>query len=283
MKTLVIAISTIIGLAFSQANETSIELEQAIKSKTVVASFNGVSGSTHYLKPLQATIQNVKNVPLTIKVPAGYHFVSTDSSVQDIVTTQEELLVLGPKEKLQVNLSGMCIQHHNISPGADDAFVFGGWANARLRKMAAFLDEKDIQSCQGQQAMWTISDGESVANLIYNSLDGNRELLDATCDIIGKPRYTDDEFKKLSKDSFNPIYKAELRGKFSFKFSRKVDIHIALFDQNGIVLKEIYKESATPGRHNVEYSFDALPYQGQTIHAKLIAFNDVLIDRVIEL
>lgn len=254
-----------------------------MEQRQILATFTGASGSTHYLKPLSASIRNLKNQQISIVIPAGYHFRSEDSTVQDIITTQEELLVLKPREVLEVKLSGMCIQHHNGAPGADDGFKLAGFANPKLKKLALYLDEKNIQNCQGQQAMWVVSDGDNLGYIVGIGSQSERELIDLVASITNQPTVTEAQYAALKKEVVSPIYKAELRGKFAFKFNMKVPIHIALFDENGIVLQEIYNQTAPPGRQEVTYTFDAVPYQGKTIHAKLIAFEDVLLDRTIAL
>ena len=269
----------------AEAIETtsSIDLKAAIENRTILTTFSGAAGSTHYLKPLSANIRNLKNQEISILIPAGYHFKSEDSTVQDIITTQEELLVLKPKEVLDVKLSGMCIQHHNSAPGADDGFKLAGWANPKLKKLAAYLDENNIQNCQGQQAMWVVSDGDELGYIVGIGSQSERELIDLVAAITNQPTITEAQYAALKQDVVSPIYKAELRGKFAFNFNMKVPIHIALFDENGIVLQEIYNQVAPAGRQEVTYTFDALPYEGKTIHAKLIAFEDVLMDRTIVL
>lgn len=265
-------------------NRTELTLQQAIDTRTVHTTFTGNGGSTHYLKPLQAELRNLTNKSVNVQVPAGYRFKSDDEDVQDIVTTQEEMIALAPEETKKVSISGMCVQHYNSAPSQEDGFKLAGWAQPDVLRMASFLDENNIQNCQGQHAMWIVADKTMIQPMVYDNIDVNRELIDLTCDILGKPKMTDEQFKMMVEEGVSRTQtKAELRGKFAFKFSRKVPIHIALFTDEGIVLKEIYKEEVPPGRHSVEYTFDALPYQGQTIHAKLIAFSDVLMDRVIEL
>ncbi len=283
MKTVFLALATLLGAASFTTSTSNLNLKDALEQRVILGTFTGAVGSTHYLKPLTASLRNLKSYQVSIVIPAGYHFISVDSGVQDIVTTQEQLLVLKPKEEIQINLSGMCIQHHNSAPGADDAFKFGGWANPKLKLLAQYLDENNIQDCKGQQAMWVVSDGESIRNIISLNSDQDRKLADKTAEITGQPKLTDSEYEVLKRDIVAPVYRAELRGKFAFNFNIKVPIHIALFDENGIVLKEIYNQEALPGRQEVTYTFDAAPYQGKTIHAKLMAFDDVLMDRTIVL
>jgi len=283
MNSFIFLFASLISAATFQSTTATLQLQEAMEQRQILATFTGASGSTHYLKPLSASIRNLKNQEITVVIPAGYHFKSEDSTVQDIITTQEELLVLKPREVLDVKLSGMCIQHHNGAPGADDGFKLTGWANPKLKKLALHLDEKNIQNYQGQQAMWVVSDGEELRYIVGIGSTRERELIDLVAAITNQPTITEKEYAAYKQEVVSPIYKAELRGKFAFNFNMKVPIHIALFDENGIVLQEIYNQVAPAGRQEVTYTFDALPYEGKTIHAKLIAFEDVLMDRTIVL
>lgn len=283
MNAVLFLLVSLLGTAMAPQTQTPIDLKTALENRTILATFSGAEGSTHYLKPLSASIRNLKNQEISIRIPAGYHFKSEDSTVQDIITTQEELLVLKPKEVRDVKLSGMCIQHHNGAPSQEDGFKLAGWAAPNLKKLALFLDEKNIQNCQGQQAMWVVSDGDDLQDIVGIGSTSERELIDLVASITNQPTITEAQFAAHKKEVVSPVYKSELRGKFAFNFNMKVPIHIALFDENGIVLQEIYNQVAPAGRQEVTYTFDALPYEGKTIHAKLMAFDDVLMDRTIVL
>jgi hypothetical protein len=283
MNSIIFLFASLLSAVTFQSATTTIELQNAMEQRQILATFTGASGSTHYLKPLSASIRNLKNQQISIVIPAGYHFRSEDSTVQDIITTQEELLVLKPREVLEVKLSGMCIQHHNGAPGADDGFKLAGFANPKLKKLALYLDEKNVQDYKGQQAMWIVSDGEDLRYIIGIGSTSERELIDLVASITNQPTITEKEYAAYKQEVISPVYKSELRGKFAFNFNMKVPIHIALFDENGIVLQEIYNQVAPAGRQEVTYTFDAVPYEGKTIHAKLIAFDDVLLDRKISL
>ncbi len=283
MHFITLILTSILIAATLPQQTTTIQLLEALQQQQISATFRGSSGSTHYLKPLSATIQNLKNKEILIAIPAGYHFRSEDSTVQDIITTQEEMIVLKPKEYLEVTLSGMCIQHFNGAPAPEDAFVLTGYAEAELKKLAEYLDEKNIQNYEGQQAMWVVSDGDELDNIVGLGSDSDRELINLTASITNQPTITDQQYSALKRDVNAPVYKSELRGKFEFKFPREVHIHIAIFDENGIVLQEIYNQTAPAGRQEVTYTFDAMPYEGKTIHSKLIAFDKVLMDRTIVL
>ena len=265
---------------FSAAPE-EVDFKTALKSATITAHATGNSNSTHYLKPLMLELRNRKSKQIVVKIPAGLWFQSEDSTVQDIITTNTEYLVLNANETKRFPVSGFCIQHFNSSPGNDDAFVFNPASRDNLNRFAQKVDSADWQNGQAQSAMWAIADHGNMNGIYTYGDETEWKIACEAAKILGLPKPDKTTFSQKANQPV--VYKDELRGKFKFKFSQSVAIHIALFDANGIVLKEIYREVAPPGQHEVSYTFDAYPYQGQTIYAKFIARDDVLLTRTINL
>jgi hypothetical protein len=258
-----------------------IDLDKAIQTDVIRAEFNGNEESTHYLKPLLIDLENLKNKKVVIRIISGYRFESNDSNVQDIITTAEELIALNPHEKRQIPVSGMCIQHYNAAPESTDSFKLSKRISPIQKRFAGVVDSAGWQNVQAQQAMWIISDGGDLYDLISYGDEAEWEMVNLVAGLMDQPVPSRENFNQ--EVTQRTQRSATLKGVFKFKFSRPAPIHIALFDENGIVLKEIYRESAKPGRHEVTYEFDALPYEGQTIYACFIAFDDVLMERVINL
>ena len=175
----------------------------------------------------------------------------------------------------------MCVQHNNRAPSKGDKYRFSGLEKGALLAFSQTVDSSDEQTVSAQQAMWVLSDDEELYDLINYGGEEEWKLAKRVAQLSGKELPSKEAFKKeVAKRS---QLKAQLRGVFKFRFSRAVPIHIALFDENDIVLKEIYRKMTPKGEHVVEYTFDALPHQGKTIYAKLIAADDVLLSRKIDL
>lgn len=281
MKTFSALVLILILVAFSPKKEVEITLEEALKQGKVSMVATGNNGSTHYLKPLQIELKNNTSNKVVIRINSGYRFLSEDSTVQDIVITEDELIALNPHENHNATLSGMCVQRHNSAPCSDDAFAFGGYAAPALRAFAAKVDSAHWQNSQAQQAMWVLSDGRDLANIYTYGDDAEWQIVVAAARAAKLP--VPDRQAFMAEQAKRSGAYANVRGSFKFKFSQPVAIHIALFDENNIVLQEIYRETAQPGSHQVTYEFDALPYQGQTLFARFIARDDVLLERTIAL
>ncbi len=256
-------------------------LEEALQKDVIQVKCFGNSNSTHYAKPIQLNLKNRTNQKVVIRIISGYRFISDDRDVQDILTTQQEIFAINPYETRTEMVSGMCIQHHNGAPTNEDKYTFSGPESGALLALSQSIDSTDKQSVAAQQAIWILSDGEDIYNIINYGGEEEWSLAKRVAQLSGKELPSRETFnREVAKRT---ELKAELRGVFKFRFSRPVPIHIALFDEEGIVLKEIYRKTAPAGQHVVEYTFDAMPHQGSTIYAKLIAHDDVLTSRTIDL
>jgi hypothetical protein len=267
---------------FSSVNSAKeYTLEEALQKGVIQAEYFGNDKSTHYGKPIRIKLQNRANEKVVIRIISGYRFMSVDNDVQDILTTQEEIFAINPYETITETVAGMCVQHHNGAPNSDDKYTFSGLEKGPLLAFSQTIDSTNNQSVSAQQAMWVLSDDEDIYDLVNYGGDEEWILAKRVAHLSGKELPSRENFnREVAKRTQR---KAELRGVFKFRFSRPVPIHIALFDENGIVLKEIFRKTASAGQHKVEYTFDALPHQGKTIYAKLIAHEDVLMSRKIEL
>jgi hypothetical protein len=263
----------------NEANEYT--LAEAIQKDVIRAEFQGNETSTHYLKPIVTNLENNTNINIVIRISAGYRLSSVDSNIQDVILTNEEMIALKPYEKLNLPLSGMCIQHHNSAPTASSTFTFNGFAAPKLRTWAEVISTNKWQNIQGQWAMWSLSDGEDEMEIMQYGTEEDWQIFSAF--LIAQGRNIPDKRQVFTQVAEKRKMKAELNGVFKMSFSRQVPVHIALFTEDGIVLKEVLKKTLPKGKHEVTYTFDAFPYQGQTIYARLIAFDDVLLNRQIDL
>ena len=92
------------------------------KNGDVELTINGNSESTHYLEPLVVNVQNKTKKIIEMKVPAGLHFVSNEENIQDIISTQAQLVRIAPNSNKHFTISGVCIQSTNGSPGLENEF-----------------------------------------------------------------------------------------------------------------------------------------------------------------
>ena len=253
------------------------------KNGDVELTINGNSESTHYLEPLVVNVQNKTKKIIEMKVPAGLHFVSNEENIQDIISTQAQLVRIAPNSNKYFTISGVCIQSTNGSPGLENEFTLGANAEPNLYALAQFLDKKNIQNSQAQQAAWAISDNRDIANIIGLDTEHEQELIDETASILGLPSVPAEDITTWKKERLNPVYTSSLKGYFKFEFPRKTKVQIALFNQDNVLIKEVYNQEVEVGFHKIDYQLETTEYEGQKIISQMIAYNKVVSKRSIDL
>lgn len=262
--------------------DASIGLEEALRSNKYAIEITGNTSSTHYLQPLQVIIKNKSNTKVQIIVPAGMHFASVEEGIQDVITTQTMMLALKPNAQKSFPLQGVCIQSSNSGPTDEDLFTFNGKGVENLRTFALFLDEKNIQSAQGQHAMWALADNQDVESLVSVSNDLDLMILNEVLKIKGKPVWTAERVQE-EKRNHEPTHRSTLRGSFRLDLSTPKQVDIALFTENNILIKEVLKKRLPAGRKTVNYEIETSQMHGQTIVSKVIVDQKVWSSRTIQI
>ncbi len=253
------------------------------KNGDIELTISGNSESTHYLEPLIVNVQNNTKKIIEMKVPAGLHFVSNEENIQDIISTQAQFVRVAPNSNKNFTISGVCIQSTNSSPGSDNAFTLTANAEPKLFDLAQFLDKKNIKNSQAQQAAWAISDNRDIANIIGLESENEQALIDKTASLLGLPSVPAEDVKAWKKERINPVYTSSLKGYFKFEFPRKTKVQIALFNQDNILIKEVFNQHVDAGFHKIDYQLETTDYKGQKITSQMIAYNKVVSKRSIDL
>ncbi len=283
MKTILIA-TVLVGLmatSFIQNNGQDILSLQ--KAKKIELKILGNGESTHYLEPLFVTVTNKTNKKIEVILPAGLHFKTVEEGYQDVISTQERLMVIAPNASKKIPVPGLCIQNHNTSPGGNTEFVLENIASDKMVALAQFLDIKNIQGAQAQQAMWVLSDGTSPINIIGLDDRFEQELLDKTTELAELPKIAAQDYNKWKEEIRNPVYHSSLKGYFKFEFPRKTRVQIAIFNQDYVLIKEVFNQDVDAGFHQVEYELETTDYEGKQIISQMIAYNRVVSKRTIDL
>jgi hypothetical protein len=265
-----------------QAQE-AISLEEALKKGYVQATMQGNEDSPHYLKPLKIILKNLANKVLTIYVESGYYFASEPADYQDILALAKVQTSLKPQETRSMDILGVCTEAHNAPPKKSVAYQLQKAPKATYLPYAQFIEqEKLYATSEAQHGMWVLSDNYSLSEIYghHNQGKTGEKIIEKIAQITQMPKPNLAEIKKAyqvnnNNQMTNPpqsvLIKSEASGKFSYKISRAAKVQIGMFDDKGILVREIYNNQAeTPGFHEVKYSFDTLVYPDDVYHFKMI-------------
>ncbi|MCB0508780.1 MAG: hypothetical protein R2739_07290 [Chitinophagales bacterium] len=256
----------------------AIPLQDAIVKKMVHCTITGNDASIHYLEPIIIAVENKGNQTLQLTINSGDLFIPNDEKRQNIIATQAELIVLKPNEKIQKKIRGMCTEQSDMSGNSSIHYSIRPSKNDTLTELANFIAANKFQSAAGQLAVWTIADNSDI-NTVFSADSTEQEILKKyLAQLTGKT------FAVKTNDYKTNYYappKSKVSGSIEFNFLDTKDVQVAMFNENGILVREIYNQkNIPPGKHTFQFSYDGSIYTDDIYHIKLIAGMDVMVDRV---
>lgn len=186
MRGLLFCVVFLAGSLFYGAN--SIDLQQAIQKGWAGASakiYKDTSADSD--RSLKVWVTNLRPTPLRVRIVPGLLFHPEDETLQDMVVTEEQWLVVAPLDTAVALLYAMCGERADGSPVDGDAFTPGGLAAEQVCGLAAFIAAKNYQGTAGQEAMWVITDRSDIANVTGIHEDEVIALRNKVSDLLGLP------------------------------------------------------------------------------------------------
>jgi hypothetical protein len=273
-----------------------LSLEDALETKSISYVAKGSSGSTHYITPITIHIQNNKGTTLYIMIENGRQFISVDTSIQNLIITKKELIVLAPNEEKTIVLHAMCTQNSNSSPSDNNNYVVAEMANENLLTISRCIEKNEYYESVGQRAVWVFTDNSPVdmvasfnneaseklqeliriltMNLVFSS---HREKLKELNDEINQVndeiyRTVDERYRNYSEQS----YRSEITGFFEYSLKEESEVMIGMFDIHGIIVRELlYNPNVKKGEHRFDFSFDSSLYTDKKYLFKLLVNSEV--------
>lgn len=255
----------------------ALKLNEAIKTKKINCIIHGNSSSTHYLEPIILEVSNTGNEPISIAIESGDMFIPTDSNKQNIVATVSDLLVLQPKEKKFEKIKGMCTERNDGAGNDETIYTFKSNSNEKLKKLSDFIGTKKYQTSAGQYAVWSLINNDDINSIYSSDSTEENELKKFMASLTGKTYAL--KIKNYKYNYYEPP-KEKVGGNFEYSFSKAQDIQIAMFDKNGILVRELFNQKKVPaGTHKLSFEYDSSVYTEDIYYFKLIVGNDVMVNR----
>lgn len=277
-----LVISFAIFLGFRPAEEY-ISLADAVKNGAVSYSVSVNEGSTHYIKPLNLTVKNIRSTPVKIKVPNGFKFLPEDDKYQDIIITQEEMLALNPGKSLTIPLHGMCTENTDKGPSGTVQYVLGQQSSEKVTKLTQYIQRKKLFDTLGQSAVWAMTCNTPIEYIAGFDTTAAKELITYVANALGKPIPPPPAPDDTRRNYYTTNYKSSMGGSFNFNFSKTTAVTIAMFTLDNIVVRELYRNPAeAPGKHKLEYKFDATEYTDDFYYMRLIADGEIVLSGKID-
>jgi len=255
-----------------------VSLEQAIKSGQISCAVSVNNKSTHYIKPLTITVNNIKSTPVKVRVPNGYQFFPDDPLYQNIIVTQEEMLAINPGKSVTIELFGMCTENSDRAPSVDVNYKIGKQADEKVTKLTQYIAQKKLHDPLGQSAVWAMTCNTPLEDIVGFDTTASRELVKYVANALGKPVPPPPAQDDTRRNYYASNYSITIRGAFNYEFSKTCAVTIGMFNKNNIIVRELYRNSAEkPGKHKLEYKFDAEEYTDDFYYMRLIVDGEIIL------
>lgn len=239
---------TLVLIVFqAKAKHQKLKLQKALELKLVKVIVKSLGGHSNYC--INMNIKNLTKDSLSIILEAGRRLNSIDDYNQDILITQEEMIVLKKLENKSLKVKGFCCQASHGSPRINSIYDVNKMADSSLVLLANYLNSNVLESSCIQNAVWAISDNHNTANISSNN---DTTVLSLRHFISRLKREPIPWYTLISKDyvynsgafgSFNKL----LKGKLKFNVENEGFTTLHILNSKGIEVCQIIEEWALIG------------------------------------
>lgn len=278
MKKYGIGIFLIIVLAISYCftgTENNLLLDKAIKDNIISFKALGYQRGTHYTLPIEIEVKNNSKKAINLEVPSGTMFIAEDSAYQNMLVTKTEVIALNPGKTKTVPIHGMCTEHSDIAPGPNNSYTYSGTASNNMIQLARFIETNNYFDPTGQDAVWCIANNLSLDNIAFYDSKQWNAITDFLSKLTGKKKPTIPDERNYERNWHSTIVSIPVTGSIHYKYPIPKNLHVALFDKNNVIVRELYKEDNAVGEKTIPYQFDAKIYTDEYYFIKLIVDGEV--------
>jgi hypothetical protein len=258
-----------------------IGLEEAVRRGMVRVEAAAMGG--HDGKCLELVVRNEGSGGVRLVVEAGLEFLSVDTTEQDLIVTDSLMVAVPSKGVRRVRVRAMCYRMRKGSPDSLDVFRLGGMSgDERMRRVAQYIARKRLHSDAGQEAIWVVSDGNSVASINHDREDKRAEaLLGFVCSVTGQevPWY---RFEQANHEpGYSERIPVNVYADWSFTLTAAEKVTLGVYDSSGNLINMFFdKQSFSAGKYSFNFHFKGNGLDSGTYYCRMYRLNGgVLVER----
>lgn len=265
-------------------NLPTYSINEAINKKIIDVKIKYNTESIHYIEPVIIEIKNKTNNKFKISINTGNLIEPSDTAYQNFIVTENLLVNINNGVKKTIKPKGMCTEPYDMAGNEKLSYNFIENKDYKLIKIAKFISENNYNDAIGQKALWCVADNsKSLLEIIgYDSIS-RIKLIKVVAEITNKPIPSINKIRETYSGYTKPDRKETIGGMFEFSFPFSTKVHIAMFNPQGTLVRELYyNENELPGVHKINFEFDYTVYTDEFYTVKLIADNKVLLSSKID-
>lgn len=265
-------------------NTKAINILEAEKTGKISYELTGNGEYVHYETPLMFHVTNISNENITIEIDAGTIVQSTVEKYQDFVLTDAIVLELqiGAEEFFHIN--AMCIEQQDNAPEVYTTYSFTDRKNDKLKKLATFISNNKLFNSEAQFLVWdVIKNPKNYDSITAYKLDEENNIW-AVKNTDGKEELSLASNVNEIEDE-NPMQNVLMvSGAFTFNLAFDKEVHLAMFNDRNVIVKELYPESVMHrGLSKIPYAFNSLDFPEDKYYIKLVMDGKVLNEKEIDM
>lgn len=226
-------------------------------------------------------MKNRTQSQLSVSLPAGYIFNADDSSYQNIIITQSLIANLQPCQTKEFEMYGMCIESSDISPSQYSTYSPSGIAEPKLLKLAQFIEQNKFFSPTGQQAVWAYMNDEPIYTVASIDTSQSFKLQRFFSELTGKAILPIPDDQSYLYNYNERPRSLVVEGEINFRMNYKIHVEWALYNENGILIRELYNGYLEPGEQTLSFSYDATVYTEPVYYLKLGTDGELMYNKKI--
>jgi hypothetical protein len=254
----------------------SLTLKKAIDQKMVLVDATHNEGSVHFIKPVILSLTSRHLKPLKLILEAGDVMEPEDSNYQTMMLMEGLTITLYPNKPLNIQPNAMCIEPSDMAGKKNLKYFFKANGNQKLIDIAKYIYLNRFEASVAQQAVWCVADtSHSLLNINGYNTQNRDKLIESVAFITGKKMPSTQEIV-VSHQNYIAQPEETIGGMFEFNFLKSKKVLIAMFDSNGVIVRELYyNDHEKSGLQQVRFEFDYTLYTDAYYEIKLIADEKV--------
>jgi hypothetical protein len=184
-----------------------ISIEELVKEHKLSLAVVGEGG--HQGDCLQFELKNLTQDTLRVLIEQGRHFVSEDSSLQDILLIKNYEFLFPPLAKLVKVGYGFCCEASMRSPYAKALFNVGFMSPKEWKPVLEILSNNSFDPSTVQSAVWVLSDNHAISSVHDDKNEHIQSLREALAKV-----------KKLELPWYNISYEQDTAMLFTGRYKR---------------------------------------------------------------
>ena len=242
-------------MALAASHRTYMSIEKAFHDGIIYLKINA-NGSGHSGDCIDLEIMNARRDSCFCSIEPGRRLKSNDTTLQDILVTRAQEIVLAGRERKSIKVFGFCCQAHHSGPYRNAKYDIGKLSSGQLLTLAQFLSRHKFPIDAVQYAIWTVSDNNLISSVTTNCMDSIQTLLDTLAIIKNVPRsWYNLTYSKDTKHLFTgdpDMFYCDLR----YYLANNAVVSISIYDASGTRLVTYYERPANPETYVIPVSFN---------------------------